>query len=139
MPMDSAAVARKLKLERRPVAGRARRVAGRSRGAVVGPRRDLGDVRRTGPHDWILLFVENRAALETALPAVAAALDVARHALDRLPEGRLEAPDGPDPRPGLGFAQGRRPDVAGARLDRRDVVGVLAPPLPPGEARQTFR
>ena len=27
-----------------------------------------------GTHDWILLFVENRAALEAALPAVSAAL-----------------------------------------------------------------
>ena len=72
MPLDSAAVARKLKLaapSRRSCSAR-RRTSSRRCRRPGAPRRPSTN----GTHDWILLFVENRAALETALPAVSAAL-----------------------------------------------------------------
>ena len=72
MPMDSAAVARKLKLggAQSPV------VLGASPADLEALSSARGDLATStnGTHDWILLFVENRAALETALPAVSAAL-----------------------------------------------------------------
>jgi hypothetical protein len=72
MSMDSAAVARKLKLTgaHSPV------VLGASPddlGALATARGDLA-TSTNGTHDWILLYVENRAALEVALPAASAAL-----------------------------------------------------------------
>src|SRR4029078_10701354 len=41
--------------------------------ALSSARGDLA-TSTNGTHDWILLFVENRDALETAIPAVSAAL-----------------------------------------------------------------
>ena len=98
-----AAAARKLKLGRGAVAGDARR-HGRGPGRLRrGPRR--ADPRPPRPaHDWILLYAADRAALDRRLTVAAAALDIARHALDRLSEGLLEAADRPHPRPGLGRA-----------------------------------
>src|SRR4051794_17450298 len=71
MPMDAAAVARKLKLSgaRSPV------VLGASPddfSALSSARGDLA-TSTNGTHDWILLYVESRAALEAALPAASAA------------------------------------------------------------------
>ncbi len=75
MATDFAALARKTKL------------TGATRPAVLagGPadlRAGLGDAlgrpiadRLDGPHDWILCFAADRAALEAQLPAAAAALD----------------------------------------------------------------
>jgi hypothetical protein len=73
MPLDASAVARKLKLAAAvtPVilggteADRAALAA--ARGAPIADQLD-------GAHDWVLLFVENRAALEAELPTAAAAL-----------------------------------------------------------------
>jgi hypothetical protein len=72
MPINSADVARKLKLD------------GASSPVVLGASPDdlaaLSSVRgdlatsTSGTHDWILLYVENRAALETAIAGVSAAL-----------------------------------------------------------------
>jgi hypothetical protein len=72
MPIDSVAVARKLKLggARSPV------VLGASPddlAALSSARADLA-TSTNGRHDWILLYVENRAALEAALPAASATL-----------------------------------------------------------------
>jgi hypothetical protein len=72
MPMDAVAVARKLKLTSAtsPV------VLGASPddlSALSTARGDLATATN-GTHDWILLYVENRAALEADLPAVSAAL-----------------------------------------------------------------
>ena len=72
MPMDPMAVARKLKL------------TGASSPVVLGaPPEDLaalsearGDLKTAteAKHDWILLYVENRAALERSIAGAAAAL-----------------------------------------------------------------
>jgi hypothetical protein len=72
MPIDSVAVARKLKLggARSPV------VLGASPddlAALSSARADLA-TSTNGTHDWILLYAENRAALEAALPAASVAL-----------------------------------------------------------------
>jgi hypothetical protein len=72
MPMDPAAVARKLKL----TAATSPVVLGASPddlAALAAARGDLG-TSTSGRHDWILLYVENRAALEATLPAASAAL-----------------------------------------------------------------
>jgi len=72
MPMDSAAVARKLKLggAQSPV------VLGASPADLEALSSARGDLATStnGTHDWILLYVESRAALEAALPAASAAL-----------------------------------------------------------------
>ncbi|MFL5726346.1 MAG: hypothetical protein ACJ765_09415 [Chloroflexota bacterium] len=72
MPMDPAAVARKLKLS----AARSPAVLGASPddlAALSQARPDLA-TSTSGTHDWILLYVENRAALEAALAGASAAL-----------------------------------------------------------------
>jgi hypothetical protein len=70
--MDAAAVARKLKLTgaASPV------VLGASPDDLAALSAARGDLATStnGTHDWILLYVENRAALEAALPAASAAL-----------------------------------------------------------------
>jgi hypothetical protein len=72
MPMNTDDVARKLKL------------TGASSPVVLGAAPDdfaaLSSIRgdlatsTSGTHDWVLLYVENRAALETAIAGAAAAL-----------------------------------------------------------------
>ena len=73
MPLDAATVARKLKL----AAATSPVILGGEMATLAalaelrgGPIAD----RLEGTHDWILLHVEGRAALEAALPAAAAAL-----------------------------------------------------------------
>ncbi len=101
MPLDAAGAARKLKLGAAgsPVilGGEAadRAAFSAARGAPIPDR--LG-----ASHDWILLYVDSRAALEAAPSRRGRCARIAGDALDRLPEGLLEAPDGPHARRGLG-------------------------------------
>jgi len=72
MPMNTDDVARKLKLTgaQSPV------VLGASPSDFAALSSIRGDLATStnGTHDWILLYVENRAALETAIAGVSAAL-----------------------------------------------------------------
>ena len=72
MPMNAAEVDRKLKLS----AAQSPVVLGASPDDLAALSAARGDLATStsGPHDWILLYVESRAALETAIAAAAAAL-----------------------------------------------------------------
>jgi hypothetical protein len=74
MPVDFAALARKLKLgtARRPVILGGDREYREALAAAAG--QPIADALE-GRHDWIQLFAQDRASLEAALPAAATALD----------------------------------------------------------------
>ena len=130
MPFDAAAFARKLKLSpaTSPVVLDA---SPDDLAALSSARRDLA-TSTNGTHDWILLYVENRAALEAALPAASAALASPGTLWIAYPKGSSKRQTDLTRDPGLGLAQRRRPDVAVAGVDRRDVVRVRAPSLQAG-------
>jgi len=74
MPMDAAAVARKTKLDAaaRPLVLGA---TPEDAAALSGTRDAAIPTSPDGKHDWIVLYVANRASLEAALPGASAALD----------------------------------------------------------------
>jgi hypothetical protein len=137
MPMDSAAVARKLKLggARSPV------VLGASPddlAALSSARADLATAT-TGTHDWILLYIENRAALEAALPVASAALGSPGTLWIAYPKGSSKRQT--DLTRDQGWDSLRERDLMWLTLVSIDETwsAFSLRHYKPGEARQTFR
>ena len=137
MPMNAADVARKLKLTgaTSPV------VLGASPdefGALSTARGDLA-TSTSGTHDWILLYVENRAALETAIAGASAALGTPGTLWIAYPKGSSKIQT--DLTRDKGWDALREHDLMWLTLvsiDERWSAFSLRHHKP-GEARQTFR
>jgi hypothetical protein len=138
MSLDAAAAARKLKLAaaRSPVV----------LGASDADRAAWSDVRGApipttlaGPHDWILLYAPDRAALERDLAAVAAALDSPGTLWIAYPKGSSKRQT--DLTRDQGWEALREVDLMWLSLisvdDTWSAFGLRR--YKPGEARQTFR
>jgi hypothetical protein len=137
MPMDPAAVARKLKLSgaSSPV------VLGASPDdleALSSARADLA-TSTNGTHDWILLYVADRAALEAALPAASAALATPGTLWIAYPKGSSKRQT--DLTRDQGWEALKDADLMWLSLVSLDETwsAFSLRKYKPGEARQTFR
>jgi len=138
MPADAAEAARKLKLgaARSPAIVNAsaddRDAWSAARGSEIPERLD-------GQHDWILLYAPDRAALETALPELAAALASPGTLWIAYPKGSSKVQT--DLTRDAGWERVRDHDLMWLTLvsiDPRWSAFSLRK-YKPGEARQTFR
>jgi hypothetical protein len=138
MPMDAAAVAHKLKLR----LARSPLVLGASAAdaAALSATRDSAIAAAPdGKHDWILLYAENRAALEAGLPSVATALDSPGTLWIAYPKGSSKRQT--DLTRDAGWDAVREADMMWLTLVSIDETwsAFSLRHYKPGEARQTFR
>jgi hypothetical protein len=136
--MDAAAVARKtkLRLAKTPL------VLGASPpdlAALASTREEPIATGADGKHDWILLYVDNRAALEAALPEAAAGLDAPGTLWIAYPKGssRIQT----DLTRDVGWDSVKDADLMWLTLVSIDDTwsAFSLRHYKPGEARQTFR
>ncbi len=138
MPLDAAAASRKLKLAaaRSPAmlgaSDEDRAALGEARGAPIPDR-------LTGPHDWILFYASDRAALDRGLIVAAAALDSPGTLWIAYPKGSSKRQT--DLTRDQGWDALRDVDLMWLSLisidDTWSAFGLRH--YKPGEARQTFR